>query len=142
MSRVYNRLRIHATPTLADVFDRADLLVADNTSAMYEFASLDRPVVAVNLPTYRRDVHHGMRFWNLVPGLQCDTPQDLPDVIAAALVDPPEAQAMRTRAVDATYAHTDGGASERAASAILEHLCLTPTQRKGGPEPPPVNAGQ
>jgi hypothetical protein len=122
MERIWNRLSVESTPDLADVFDRADLLVMDNTSAGYEFASLGRPVVAVNIPAYRRDVHHGLRFWDYPPGLQCDTPGALVDTVAVALEDPPAAQEIRRRAVEAVYAHTDGQATDRAVSAIEELL--------------------
>jgi hypothetical protein len=120
--RRWQQLGVDHTPDLADVLDQADLLVADNTSALYEFASLGKPVLVLNAPWYRRDVHHGLRFWSHPPGLQCDQPTDLPDQLARALADPPAAQRIRAAAVAEAYAHTDGLAAQRAATAIAKEL--------------------
>lgn len=120
ISRRWAQLGVPLVPELADVLDQADVLVGDNTSALYEFASLGRPVVVLNQPGYRRDVEHGLRFWSHPPGLQVDRPAELADTIARALTDPPAVQALRARAVARAYAHTDGQAAARAAAAIME----------------------
>ena len=120
IQRRWRALGVDHTPDFAEVLDRADLLVGDNTSALYEFASTGRPVVVVNAPAYRRHVHHGLRFWDLVPGLQVDTPGELRPAIAHALDDPPALAALRARAVAGVYAATDGRAARRAADAIQE----------------------
>jgi len=118
--RRWAQLGVEHTPELDDVLDRADLLVGDNTSALFEFASTGRPVVVVNAPWYRRDVEHGLRFWSHPPGLQVDRPEQLADTIARALADPPAARRIRAAAVAETYAATDGRAAHRAAEAIKE----------------------
>lgn len=122
LHRRWQKLGVSHTPDAGDVFTEADLLVADNTSLLYEFAALDRPVVVLNAPWYRRDVSHGLRFWDYPPGLQCDRPADLAATVRRALEDPPEARAIRERAVAHAYAHLDGRAAERAAAAIMEVL--------------------
>lgn len=105
-----------------EVFRRASLLIADNTSLMYEFASLGRPVLALNAPWYRRDVEHGLRFWSHVPGMQIDTPERLWDLDLDAYVSSPEVEMLRERAAVEAYAHVDGHAAQRAASFIVDLL--------------------
>ena len=98
----------------------ADVVVADNTSAMYEAAALGARIVALNAPWYRRDVEHGLRFWSHVPGIECDRPLDLADAVREAFVDRPDLAEKRAAGVAAAYAHNDRHASERAARAIME----------------------
>lgn len=104
------------------VYDHADVLVGDNTSALYEFASLGRDVVCMNAPWYRRDVEHGLRFWSHLPGLWVDDADRLIDVVSLLLSRDHGALAasdtMRRAAVAEAYSHCDGYAAWRAAAAI------------------------
>lgn len=122
IARRWAALGIASTAHLSDVLDHADVLVADNTSAMYEFASLGRPVIAVNAAGYRRHIEHGLRFWSHVPGVQVDDPAELVATVAAQLADPTMGIGLRTAATAAAYAHSDGLAAQRAAHAIIEVL--------------------
>lgn len=107
--------------TRARVFDEADLLVADNTSLLPEFASLGRPVVFLNAPWYRADVWHGGRFWDWPDRqISISSPDELGWGISEAHVDPSGAQVARARMVAQVYAYTDGSSSVRAARAISE----------------------
>ena len=69
----YQRAGIEVVADFAEVCRRADLLVFDNTPVGFEFASTGRPVVCLEPYHYRRGVHHGLRFWDAVPGLVCRT---------------------------------------------------------------------
>jgi len=118
---VYQHNGIEIASDFRQVLERADCYVCDNSSTLYEFASLDRPVVVLNAPWYRREVEHGLRFWEAASvGVQCDEPGDLSAAIATALRDAAKLRKARRAAVKLAYACCDGQAAERAATAILE----------------------
>jgi hypothetical protein len=125
---VYESLGIEPVVDFDKVLERADLYIADGTSTLYEFASTGRPVLCLNSPEYRRDVHHGLRFWDAVPGLQCDNPSDLVASIQLALDDPESAQKARAHGLARTYVACDGNAAQRAAEAIAELAVETSSQ--------------
>lgn len=121
--RRWAELGVDEWPEVDRVLSEADVVVADNTSVLYEACALGIPTVCLNLPSYRRDVEHGGRFWSSPPGPQVDHPSELADAIACALTDPPAHRAIRARAVAWSYDDLhDGHASERAATAIMEVL--------------------
>lgn len=122
VGRMWEQVGARWTADPDDLFASCDLLVADNTSLLYEFASLDRPVVALNAPWYRRRVEHGLRFWSDVPGLQVNDPDDAVGTVLAALADPSDLAEARRATVARVYAHTDGTAAQRAADAIVAVL--------------------
>lgn len=125
----YATLGVEVVEQFAEVVARADCYVCDNSSTMFEFASLGRPVVVLNAPWYRREVEHGLRFWEAAGvGVQCDEPEDLPEAIALALQDTPAQRKARRAGVALAYAYTDGHAAERAAEAILEVACPSPSR--------------
>lgn len=113
---------IEFVPDFTEVCRRASLYACDNSSTLYEFAATNRPVVVLNTPDYRRDVLHGMRFWETANvGLQCDAPADLADTVSSALKDSLAAKKARKAALDTVYASRRGGA-KRAVTAITEWL--------------------
>ena len=119
----YDKLGIEVVRDFNEILARADLYICDHMSTLYEFASTDRPVVVLNAPWYRRDIEHGLRFWEHADvGINCDHPNELFDAIELALTDPPDQQNKRTKAVKGVYMHTDGKASQRAANAIVEFV--------------------
>lgn len=100
-----------------EVLTGAEVLVADSTSLMYEFAAVDRRIIALNHPEWRRDVDHGLRFWECVPGFQIDDlhPDTIVQVIDSRDGDDPD---ERARCSASVFALLDGRASTRAAEAI------------------------
>jgi CDP-glycerol glycerophosphotransferase (TagB/SpsB family) len=117
LDRRYRRAGINVVRDFADVCRQADLYITDNSSSLYEFAATGRPVVVLNAPWYRRDVHHGLRFWDAIPGPQVDHSRDLvPTVLKALETDTTD---LRESALAKVYAYRSG-AAERAARIIEE----------------------
>ena len=119
MSRIYRRAGIEFVQDFDEVCRRADVYVCDNSSTIFEFAATGRPVVVLNDPSYRRNVHHGLRFWDAAGvGVNCDEPGELVARITEALEDTPDARTSRETALSLVYAFRHG-AAQRAAEAVL-----------------------
>jgi hypothetical protein len=118
LEKFWRSCRVERVKEFNDVVTVADVYVADATSTLYEFAALDRPVVVLNAPFYRRNVNHGLRFWDHVPGIQVDHPRDLQDAINDAIsVD--SFASERRKAVEYAYPFL-GESAPRAAAAICD----------------------
>jgi hypothetical protein len=116
----YERLGIPVVWDFEEVMETADVYINDASSTLYEFASLDRPVVVLNAPWYRRDQNHGLRFWEHADvGVQCDDPDYLADAVREALADSGAQQVKRHKATDAAFKYHDGTSARRAADAIM-----------------------
>lgn len=120
LRQAYQRLGFPRVPEFSDVCRRADVYVCDNSSSLFEFAATGRPVVVLNTPAYRRDVHHGGRFWDWATvGVQVDRPDDLVAGVRLALEDRPEQRAERDRVLAEVYPVREGSAA-LAAQAIAD----------------------
>lgn len=132
---IYQRYGIPVVEDFAEVVRRADVYVVDNSSTLFEFAALDRPVVLLNAPWYRKGVTHGMRFWEYAGiGVQCDRAGDLLAAIRQALTDPEPYRTRRREVSAVLYPYRDE-AAQRAVQAILTteacwHAPLPQTIRK------------
>lgn len=126
----YDDAGIEVLDWFPDVLDWAAVYACDNSSSMFEAASVGIPVVAMNAPWYRREVHHGMRFWSHVPGPQVDDTEQLVATISAVLADPTVAAPSGQAAAAAGYVALDGHAANRAADAVITWL----THRPEGPK--------
>lgn len=87
IANLWRRLGVRCEPDWDEVIRTASVLVADNTSASAESAAVGLGVVYLNAPWYRRDVHHGGRFWSW-PGLfgtSVDGPEDVVAGVAHGL---------------------------------------------------------
>lgn len=119
LARFWRALRIPYVPSFDDVCRQADLYACDNSSTLFEFAATGRPVVVLNRKDYRRDVDHGLRFWEAATvGVNVNEPGGLEEAIRLALEDPTEQRDARERALSIVYAYRSGGA-KRAADAIM-----------------------
>ncbi len=114
----YHKHGIRILKTFDDVLNEADVYITDNSSTLYEFADLDRPVVVLNPPWFRRDIHHGLRFWECADvGVQCERPEDLKEAILKAIEDPQEI-ADRRREIMCDVYPFKGNSSQLAVQAI------------------------
>lgn len=85
-------------PDFIDVVRRADVYVIDNSSTMYEWAALDRPVVILDRPAVRAS-----EMRDLYPvGVHCNL-QDLAAAISTALEDDEERVAERAAIREGLY---------------------------------------
>lgn len=85
----FARLGARPVESFAGVLAEADVLAADNTTAMFDWAALRGPTVVLNPPFYRRDVDHGLRFWSAAGiGPNVDAPGDVCDAALEAAAGP------------------------------------------------------
>ena len=74
----YTGLDIDYTSDFNTVMRQADVCVNDLSSVMYEFVTTGKPVIVLNAPWFRRDVEHGIRFWDYSDiGINVDGPDEL-----------------------------------------------------------------
>lgn len=119
----FERLGIEWVPHFRDVLNRADVYVNDLSSTLYEFLLTGKPVVVLNAPWFRRDVHWGIRFWDYSDvGLMVEHPAELFGAVDRTLAEygticAPE----RRRAVTDLYPYA-GHSAYRAAEVITNYL--------------------
>jgi hypothetical protein len=121
LRRDYAKAGIEVVEDFEEVIERATVYCVDNSSTMYEWASLDRPVVVLNAPWFRRGVEHGLRFWSHADvGPMVWDPSRLPAAVETALADPPKLAERRREIVRDVYIACDGKAARRAAAALAQ----------------------
>lgn len=122
MASRYREAGIPFVEDFADVCRQADVYIVDNSSTLFEFAATGRPVVVLNSPEYRRNVNHGLRFWDAAHvGVNVERASELFPAVARALDDAPDLRAAREDALGIVYAHRTG-AAERAARVVEETM--------------------
>lgn len=89
LSHEYKKLGIPVLHTEQEVFNTCSVLIADNTSLLFEFMGLGRSVVFLNGHLYRREINHGLRFWEAVEhGTDLRYPRDILSLNLNALPQP------------------------------------------------------
>lgn len=122
LERRYLDVNIEPVRDFEEVVARADVYVCDNSSTIYEFAALGRPVVVLNAPWYRRNVEQGLRFWEFADiGIQVNEPEELVPSIHMALNDPPKIRKRRKEISMQVY-NQDSLPVRRAIEAMEELL--------------------
>lgn len=78
---------VKVTHDFDDIMQEADLYIIDQSSTAFEFAALDKPVILLNSPHFRREINHGMRFWEFANiGVQCEYADNLQEKMIEALM--------------------------------------------------------
>ncbi len=86
--REFGLAGIEWTGDFREVLRRADVYINDLSSTMYEFLVTGKPVIVLNAPWFRRDVHWGIRFWDYSDvGINVEDPGELFDAINRTLAD-------------------------------------------------------
>ena len=125
-AREYQMLGIEVVRDFDEVMERADVYVCDNSSTIYEFCVTGKPVVLMNAPGYRRNVHWGIRFWDYTDvGPMVDEPGELLSAISSQLSEDGAYAELRMRAVQELFPYL-GCSAKRAAEAIREWLDHVP----------------
>lgn len=125
MRHIYRTLDIKVCADWRRVMKEADIYVCDNSSTIFEFAYLRKPVVLLNAPNYRKNVTHegNPRFWKYANiGPQVDDPATLTAKIWEAWDDYPKFLPLIDKAVDDVFTYTDGKCAERAVAEIIKIL--------------------
>ena len=123
---IYAEAEIEFVGSFVEVVRRAALYAVDNSSTLFEFAALGRPVVVLNSSRYRRHVRHGLRFWTeATVGLNVDRPAELLPTILRALDDPEDVRRSREASVARVYPVRDGTSARRAAAAVVAVVAKT-----------------
>lgn len=114
---------IEYTSNLWNVFARADVCINDLSSAMYEFLVTGKPVIVLNTPWFRRDVQHGIRFWDYADiGIHVEEPSELDFAIKQTLDNYVAVRAgERTTTVQDLFPYL-GQSAKRAVDVIKEYL--------------------
>lgn len=116
-ARFWDRVGIPFAPDWDVLLSRLSVLVVDNSSVGFEAAAVGRGLVWLNAPWYRRDAEHGLRFWSHVGvGVEAGGPSEVVAAVGAALTP----RSATASALAASVFGPIGGASERAAAAIVE----------------------
>jgi hypothetical protein len=114
---------IEYASNLWEVFQRAAVCVNDLSSAMYEFLVTGKPVIVLNAPWFRRDVQHGIRFWDYSDiGINVEQSSELVPAIQKTLTNYYNIHIEeRQRAIRTLFPYL-GNASARAAQVLEEYL--------------------
>jgi hypothetical protein len=104
-----------------EVMERAWLYVNDCSSTLFEWISLGRPVTVLNSPEFRRDVDHGMRFWEFADmGVQCDNKRQLEEAVRESLEDTKELKNRRKEITKKVYKYHNGESTEKTVEALIK----------------------
>ena len=120
---IFHQAGIEVVEDFREVLARADLLINDLSSVLYEFLVTGKPVIVLNAPWFRRDVHFGIRFWDYSDvGINVEGPEELFPAIDWTLAEYENiCLKERIRAIIELYPYL-GHAAHRAADVLVSYL--------------------
>lgn len=119
----FEKVGIEWVPDFRDVMRRASIYINDLSSTLYEFLVTGKPVIVLNAPWFRRDVHWGIRFWDYSNvGINVEGPQDLMGAIDRTWEEYSSIHLLeRAAAVRDLYPYL-GASATRAAQVLTSYL--------------------
>lgn len=121
--QIFEGAGIEWVSNLQELFHRADILINDLSSILYEFLVTGKPVIVLNAPWFRREVQWGIRFWDYSDvGINVEDPEELFSVIDRTIGEYGTICAEeRSRAVTDLYPYL-GHSAQRAADVLVKYL--------------------
>lgn len=119
----FARLGIDWLDNFRDVCRLADVYINDLSSTLYEFVATGKPVVVLNAPWFRKDIHWGIRFWDYSDvGINVWNPSELFSAINYTIENyQTVCLRARTDAIIDLYPYL-GHAAQRAAEVLVAYL--------------------
>lgn len=126
-------------PVVEELYLAADVLVTDYSSAMFDYAILDRPIVvfASDWPGYRRTRGVYFDIFEVSPGVVVTTQDELVESFTSGAVDGDAARQARATFRERFCSLEDGRASERVVRRVflgetVTHPALAIPRQDGG----------
>jgi CDP-glycerol glycerophosphotransferase len=117
-------------PTIEELYLAADVLVTDYSSAMFDYALLDRPIVifAPDWETYRTLRGTYFDLFAEPPGIVTTTQDELVEALRSGAAESAESAAVRTRFRSRFCQNADGYAAERCVRAVWPVEAASPSR--------------
>ena len=125
LAPTYKDMGVEPVKDFDEIVERADVYIFDNSSTGFEFAAAVGPVVVMNAPWYRKNVDHGLRFWEAANvGPQVTDPFAIVPAIDLALAG----WKGKEDALDKIFSPVEDP-SNFAVEVILDTLKIGPTKK-------------
>lgn len=131
----WKKLGLEVVYDWPEVASRCRLLLCDNSSVQAEAAALDIPLVFLDSPEYRKNTHHGGRFWDWPKGQVSCGPDGLLPAVAEALRDPFDVRIARMKMAASAFA-TTGESARFLTRRALRRIVATRSESPSATSPP------
>lgn len=120
---IFERAGVEYVERWQDVVERADIYINDISSTLYEFLLTGKPVIVLNAPWYRRNVEHGIRFWEASDvGINVNYPDELIPAVERTIREYGTIHdEQRIRAINRLFPFA-GSATDRAINVLVQFI--------------------